>query len=371
MGQFDQRPFLTVFTPTYNRAHLLPRVYESLCCQSCQDFEWLVIDDGSTDATRELVQGWINEGRIRIQYHWKENGGLYTGYNAAYKLAEGELCVCIDSDDWMPADAVEIIRNTWMNAPRRHGEIHHGGTEVTEDKAQPMQTIDIHHGDTEGNRTQTIRNNEEQLDNGSVSPCLRGEEKTNSVSPCLRGEYAGIVGLDFDARTGEPIGGEFPEGLDEVYFYDIHLKGLHRGDTKEVLRTDLMRSVAPMVGFPGERNFNPVYLMLQATERLPLLVVNRNLCNVEYQEPGDSMSANIFGQYVNSPRSFAKLRCLEIGYSRNSWRNRLRCYAHLASHCWMARDFSFRKQVPSQMLFWMSLAPGYLIYKYVLRKAKK
>ena len=104
---------LTVFTPTYNRAHLLRRLYESLVTQSCQDFEWLVIDDGSTDFTRQLVESFIAEGRIPVRYIYKENGGLYTGYNVAYANIATELCVCIDSDDFMPDDAVEIIVNTW------------------------------------------------------------------------------------------------------------------------------------------------------------------------------------------------------------------------------------------------------------------
>ena len=81
-------PTLTIFTPTYNRAHTLPRVYESLKAQTCRDFEWLVLDDGSTDATRALVRGWIGEGSIPVKYLYKENGGLYTGYNAAYAVIE-------------------------------------------------------------------------------------------------------------------------------------------------------------------------------------------------------------------------------------------------------------------------------------------
>ena len=74
---------LTVFTPAYNRAHTIGRTYESLLRQTCKDFEWLVIDDGSTDNTRELVEGWIKESIIPIRYIYKENGGLYTGYNTA------------------------------------------------------------------------------------------------------------------------------------------------------------------------------------------------------------------------------------------------------------------------------------------------
>ena len=100
---------LTVFTPTYNRAHTLKRLYESLCTQTCDDFEWLVIDDGSTDFTKELIDGFIRQNRLPIRYIYKENGGLHTGYNTAYDNITTELNVCIDSDDFMPEDAVEIL----------------------------------------------------------------------------------------------------------------------------------------------------------------------------------------------------------------------------------------------------------------------
>lgn len=104
---------LTVFTPTYNRVGLLPRLYESLCRQTSKDFLWLIIDDGSTDDTNAVVQDWIKENKIEIQYHYKENGGMHTGHNAAYRLIKTELNVCIDSDDYMPDDAIEKILNTW------------------------------------------------------------------------------------------------------------------------------------------------------------------------------------------------------------------------------------------------------------------
>ncbi|MBR1733752.1 MAG: glycosyltransferase family 2 protein [Alloprevotella sp.] len=104
---------LTVFTPAYNRAATLPRTYESLVRQTCQDFEWLVVDDGSTDGTRELVDGWIAEGRIPIRYVWQENQGMHGAHNTAYRNINTELNICIDSDDFMPDDAVEKILRLW------------------------------------------------------------------------------------------------------------------------------------------------------------------------------------------------------------------------------------------------------------------
>ncbi|MGM9986277.1 MAG: glycosyltransferase family 2 protein, partial [Bacillaceae bacterium] len=104
---------LTVFTPTYNRAYTLHKCYESLKRQSCDDFVWLIIDDGSTDNTKELVQTWIDEGAIAIQYYYQKNQGMHGAHNAAYERMETELNVCIDSDDYMPDDAVEKIVAFW------------------------------------------------------------------------------------------------------------------------------------------------------------------------------------------------------------------------------------------------------------------
>lgn len=104
---------LTVFTPTYNRAFCLPQLYQSLCRQTSQDFIWLIIDDGSIDDTHRIVKEWTADQKIQIQYAKKKNGGMHTGHNLAYQLIETELNVCIDSDDFMPDNAVELILEKW------------------------------------------------------------------------------------------------------------------------------------------------------------------------------------------------------------------------------------------------------------------
>ena len=107
-------PLLTVFTPTYNRAYCLQRAYEALRRQSVKDFVWLVVDDGSTDDTAELVRGWQTEkNEFEIKYVYKENGGLYSGYTTAFQHIDTELCVCVDSDDYLTDNAVEIIKECW------------------------------------------------------------------------------------------------------------------------------------------------------------------------------------------------------------------------------------------------------------------
>ncbi|MGG2937774.1 glycosyltransferase family 2 protein [Bacillus pacificus] len=104
---------LTVFTPTYNRAYCLNNCYESLKRQMCKGFIWLIIDDGSVDHTKELVDKWISEGVIEIRYHWQENQGMHAAHNIAYKLIDTELNICIDSDDYMPDDAVQKVLSFW------------------------------------------------------------------------------------------------------------------------------------------------------------------------------------------------------------------------------------------------------------------
>lgn len=321
---------LTVFTPTYNRVHTIVRTYESLCRQSCADFDWLIIDDGSSDGTRAWVEslgeklvdsgtrfdwmGCLLEGkdanhfviqteRFDIEYIYKPNGGLYTGYNTAYATIQTELCVCIDSDDYMPDDAVEKILKCWKE---------------------------------------------------------RGEKK-----------YAGILGLDYNITTQELIGGQFPEGLNEAFFYDLTLKNLHGGDTKPVLRTDLMRAVAPQVGFPDEKNFNPVYMMLKVCDNYPVLLLNENLCNVEYQIGADSMSQGIWRQYVNSAKSFAKLRLLEMSLNHNTWGNKMRVCIHYISSCLLSKDSEWLEKSPLKATTLMLFPLGFVMYLLVRWKNRK
>ena len=110
-------PLFTVCTPTYNREKLLPRVYASLRDQTHADFEWLVVDDGSTDGTADLVNRWAAEAPFPIRYFRKENGGKHSAHNVCVREARGEFFVMIDSDDWLVPTALESLKTEWERIP--------------------------------------------------------------------------------------------------------------------------------------------------------------------------------------------------------------------------------------------------------------
>jgi len=295
-------PLITVFTPTYNRKHCIHRCYESLQRQSSHNFEWLIIDDGSTDDTEGLVRQWqASETRFPIRYFYKENGGLHTGYNKGIELAQTELFVCIDSDDWMPDDAVETIETLWK-------EISHRG-------------------------------------------------------------YAGIMGID-RYENGQCVAGALPDGIHEMFLYEKLTKYKIPGDKKMIHRTELLKKVAPMTVFPGEKFFNPSYLMYQLDRFGKLCVTNDCFCIVDYQP--DGMSSNFYRQLRNSPLSFAETRKLYLSFPDISPTFKLRHSIHYISNCIMAKRLGqgLRESVfPGYA--WLALVPGFLLHLLVLYKTRE
>ncbi len=110
----------TVFTPTYNRAHTLHRVYESLLWQTCNDFEWLIVDDGSTDATPDFVlhlQACVGKAFPIRYFALETNRGKHIAHNRALKEAKGEFLLVADSDDWIVPNALERMDHHWSRLP--------------------------------------------------------------------------------------------------------------------------------------------------------------------------------------------------------------------------------------------------------------
>lgn len=110
-----KHPFITILTPTYNRASLLPRLFDSLLRQTSKDFEWIVVDDGSTDDTREVVANLKEKcgGAFPMGYVYKANGGKHMAINIGAERARGELLFIADSDDLLTDDALETVANSW------------------------------------------------------------------------------------------------------------------------------------------------------------------------------------------------------------------------------------------------------------------
>lgn len=289
---------ITVFTPTYNRAYILPKCYESLNRQTCKDFEWLIIDDGSTDNTKELVADWQAKGNgYPIRYIQKENGGLHTGYNTAIANMNTELSVCIDSDDSMPEDAIERILGEWQKVK----------------------------------------------DSGA----------------------AGLIGLDLD-QAGNLIGKLLPE-LDLINAASLLcIPGM--GDKKYVVRNDLLRTVAPVPVFEGEKNFNPHYLIIKLSKEYCFHPVNQCFCLVEYQ--ADGMTANIWKQYADSPRSFAELRRAIMEVRGLTWQYHLKNVIHYCSSSQIAGNRRYIRESPRKLLTVLCTPAGWALTAYIRRKAK-
>lgn len=292
---------LTIFTPTYNRAHCLPKAYEALKRQTSKDFEWLIIDDGSTDDTYGIVAGWLDkENGFPIRYVYKENGGLYTGYNKAIEIAQTELTVCVDSDDYLTDDAVEKVLAFWQ---------------------------------------------------------LHRDEG-----------YAGVVGLDC-LPSGETLGDPLPNQK-AINLIDLAIGkyAIDNRDRKIFVRTELYKAVAPMEVFPGEKDFNPHILHLQISQTHDFLVLNENLCVVEYQP--DGMTNTVRKQYLRSPRSFRATRLFDMSLRQAPLKYTVKKTIHYVSSCIISGEPCISAS-PRKLLTILLYPAGWLFTAYLRHWNKK
>lgn len=116
--------YITIFTPTYNRCHLLVRLYESLLQQSCKNFEWLIVDDESEDDTEKIVLEWMKKktNGFPIRYYKQEHGGKHRALNKGFGLAKGIYFFIVDSDDYLTKNATELIE-VWGKQVENRKEI--------------------------------------------------------------------------------------------------------------------------------------------------------------------------------------------------------------------------------------------------------
>lgn len=252
----------TVFTPTYNRGNLLTRLYQSLCQQNYKNFEWIIVDDGSSDNTASLVESiqsrHIN-GDFPILYCRKENGGKHTAINLGVKKAQGDLFFIADSDDILPPNALQTIEKVW--------------------------------------------------------------EQTKYDS-----SIGGICGFDGDLNGGSLIGSGFPKSLhlNKLSLADnniiSYIDGTTRqirfglgieGDMKEVFRTSVLREF-PFPEIKGERFCPEVLLWNRIASKYKLRHIDKIIYLVEYQQ--DGISAAITRNRMNSPIAATITYAEMLGY---------------------------------------------------------
>jgi glycosyltransferase involved in cell wall biosynthesis len=128
-------PLFTVFTPTYNRAHTLGRVYDSLKKQTLQDFEWVIVDDGSSDETRTLIESWLNEPpSFPVRYFYQSNRGKHGAINYGVQEANGFFFIIFDSDDACVPEALERFAYHWHNIAESERDSFCGVTSLCQDQ---------------------------------------------------------------------------------------------------------------------------------------------------------------------------------------------------------------------------------------------
>lgn len=217
---------ITICTPTYNRGHLLKRLYQSFCKQKYKDFEWVIVDDGSTDATENVVSSLVLEHNnvqdgFPIRYFKKVNGGKHTAINTGVKYAEGELFFIADSDDLLPEDSLLIVYEEWSKI--KHDE-----------------------------------------------------------------SFLGICGIDAD-MNGKIIGSGLPKDYIDCHAWNLSPVYNVTGDLKEVFRTEVLRQF-PFPEIKGEKFCPEILVWFRMARNYKMRFFNRVIYIADYQLNGITSS---------------------------------------------------------------------------------
>lgn len=279
---------ISLFTPTYNRANLITRVYDSLISQSNYDFEWLIVDDGSTDNIREVVENIKSKHNalFSIRYIYKKNGGKHTAVNVGVHEAKGELFFILDSDDYLPSDALKIVAEEYAK----------------------------------------VRDADSDFDSDSNSNFNSNSDENESKSRSMsKSKFAGVAGLDRFA-DGRTVGNGLPCDSIDCNAMDIRYKYHVTGDMKEVFRTEVLKEF-PFPEIEGERFCPEQLVWFRIAQKYKLHYFNKPIYIAEYQEGG--ITAGITRARMNSPIAT------------------MMCYAELNGY-----DVPFKQKVKAAINYW-------------------
>ncbi|MFU0811234.1 MAG: hypothetical protein ACFWTL_06220 [Atopobium sp.] len=203
---------ITVFTPTYNRAYTLTRLFNSMQIQGCRDFEWVVVDDGSTDDTETLCQSFLSMATFPMRYIRQGNAGKHVAINRGATEAEGEWFFIVDSDDWLPKDSIEL----------------------------------------------NVRYISQIADDPSFAGVSGVRARADGSLLLGPGKSLETMG----ERTKELFAREYIDATSQDYRDKFRMPG----DRAEVIRTELVRET-PFPSFPGERFVDEYYLWQSLSDR--------------------------------------------------------------------------------------------------------
>ena len=300
---------ITVFTPTFNRAYCLHKCYESMKRQSCKKFDWLIVDDGSTDETEKLVKSWIAENNeFNIIYVYKENGGMHTAYNTAYENVKTELAMNVDSDDYLTDTAIEDVLEFW----KKNRDENIGG----------IYALD-------------------QYDTGHV------------------------IGKPFPDDLKQFKGWGY-----KIVYYESEgkkKKYVNQGDKKFIAVMDKIKKYPPIPVFEGEK-YHSLYYKQHLIERdYTILIFNKPVCVVEYMEDGSTN--NMYSQYMRNPKGFRDERRF-VMKNAPSFKLRMRDSIHYVAESFIDKDVHYIKNSTNKALTILATPVGTLLYFWIRRKNK-
>lgn len=232
---------ITVFTPTYNRAELLQNVYKSLIIQDINLFKWLIVDDGSSDNTQDIIKQWKSTSKgLEIEYHYQENKGKMVAHNNGVSFCNTELFLCLDSDDILMANAISQINTFWEDVKIKLSSL-------------PFEV------------------------SGVVAPKL-------------------IV----SKNTKVPVH-QFPKGIKYASLRNLYQNG-YTGETVLVYRTNILRQY-PFKVFEGEKFVPEASAYALIDDNYKMAIFNRHVMQCEYQ--ADGYTQNTAKLIVNNPQGYS------------------------------------------------------------------